>query len=303
MRLWKCRLSPTAVGVATLLMVNAGLIAVMSWNNSPTLDELGHLAAGISYWQTARFDVYRVNPPLVRLVAAAPAALAGWELDWSGYSDTPGQRPEWQMGSDFIKLHGADALRCIRWARWACIPLSLLGAFVCYTWARQLYGAGAGWLALTLWTFAPNILAYGALITPDAAAAAMGVWAAYEFWRWLEAPRAESAFAAGLVLGLTQLSKMTWIILYPLWPCLWLAARRYGAGSWCREALQLAMIVLLSVLVLHLGYAFEDPCWQLKDYRFVSSTLTGIDPDHRAPYGGANRLGVTRTSRLLACCC
>lgn len=38
---------------------------------SPTDDETAHLPAGVSYWQFGRFDLYPVNPPLVKLVAAA----------------------------------------------------------------------------------------------------------------------------------------------------------------------------------------------------------------------------------------
>ena len=64
-------------------------------------------------------------------------------------------------------------------ARWACIPFSLLGAYVCYRWAADLYGELAGAWSLVLWCFSPNILAHAQLITPDLGATALGVTAGY----------------------------------------------------------------------------------------------------------------------------
>ncbi len=54
------------------LAAHAGLLAYSAWRHSPVLTEVGQLPAGISHWELGRFDLYRVNPPLVRLVAALP---------------------------------------------------------------------------------------------------------------------------------------------------------------------------------------------------------------------------------------
>ena len=52
------------------------------WLHSPTLNEPGHLVAGLINWQFGRFNVYKVNPPLVRKVAALPVLFAGPKTDW-----------------------------------------------------------------------------------------------------------------------------------------------------------------------------------------------------------------------------
>ena len=47
-------------------------LAMLAWNaywNSPVCDEVGHLTAGIYKWKYAKFDLYRVNPPLVQCLA------------------------------------------------------------------------------------------------------------------------------------------------------------------------------------------------------------------------------------------
>jgi hypothetical protein len=86
--------------LVALLVIHSSLLAYSAYVHSPTLNEPGHLVAGLSYWKFGRFDVYSVNPPLVRLVAALPVMAAGYEEDWSGYSEGPGARPEFAMGED-----------------------------------------------------------------------------------------------------------------------------------------------------------------------------------------------------------
>jgi 4-amino-4-deoxy-L-arabinose transferase-like glycosyltransferase len=92
----------------------------------------------------------------------------------------------------------------------------LLGGYVCLRWANELYGSWAGILALTLWCFSPNILANGQMITPDAASSALGLLATYLFWHWLKRPSWPQTLALGVALGLTELTKTTWLILFPV---------------------------------------------------------------------------------------
>jgi 4-amino-4-deoxy-L-arabinose transferase-like glycosyltransferase len=125
-------------------------------------------------------------------------------------------------GNHFSVRFEKDFPRWLTLARWACIPFSILGALVCYRWASELYDANAGLVAAALWCFCPNILANAQLITPDAGAAALGVTAAYTFWKWLSQPTWASAILAGIVLGLALLTKMTLVLLLGVWPVLWL---------------------------------------------------------------------------------
>ncbi|OHB77279.1 MAG: hypothetical protein A2W31_13165, partial [Planctomycetes bacterium RBG_16_64_10] len=296
--------------VATaVLLVHAVLLAYSGYVHSPTLNEPAHLAAGISHWQFGRFELYRVNPPLVRMIAALPVLVAGAKTDWSAFYEGPGARPIYGIDDDFVAANGHRTCWLVTLGRWACIPLSLVGGVVCFLWGRALYGGGAGLAALVLWCFSPNILAHGALITPDLAAAALGLAAAYLFWRWLKEPCWSCALGAGLALGLAELTKTTWIVLFPLWPALWLfwrgAVGRKGTGtffglramacgkyetgrkmslsptasSWPRQAVQLAAILCLGVYVLNLGYGFEGSMTRLGDYQFVSRALAaGAEP-------------------------
>jgi 4-amino-4-deoxy-L-arabinose transferase-like glycosyltransferase len=229
---------------AALLLVHVGLLGYGAAVHSPCIDEVGHMAAGLSHWKLGHFDLYHVNPPLVRMVAVVPVLFAEPKCDWSLYSDAPGARTEFGIGRQFITDNGERSFWFFTWARWACIPFSLLGGYICYRWARELYGEGSGLLALTLWCFGPNILANGQLITPDMGATALGVTAGYLFWKWLKQPHWLLVPVVGLALGMAELTKMTWILLFILWPLLWLIWRapdwrRLSPRGWLVQASQL----------------------------------------------------------------
>lgn len=266
--------SPAAPGplaralVAAILVAHAGLLAWSATRHVPTYDEVGHLPAGLSHLQFGRFDLYCVNPPLVRTVAALPLLAADPVTDWGHYHS--GWRPEWTVGLDFLKANPDRSLRLFTLGRWACIPFCLLGGFVCWRWGRELYGTRAGLLALTLWAFCPTVLGHGQLVTPDVAAAAVGVLAGYAFWRWLKNPTLLGATAAGVCLGLCLLVKSTWVILFALWPAMWLLA-----GARWRTGGQLALALVLGLTVLNAGYGFERTGRRLGDFEFKSVALTG----------------------------
>lgn len=295
--------------IALLLATHAALLAWAATRHSPSIDEVGHIAAGLSHWRFGRFDLYSVNPPLVRMAACAPVALLHPQAEWSGYSLLPGARGEFECGEQFIAANGRNSFWMFTLARWACVPFSLLGGYICYQWARELYGTAGGLLALSLWCFSPNILAHGQMITPDVGAASMGIAACYLFWRWLRNPVWRRALVAGIVLGFAELTKTTFLAYYPVWLAAYVVwsvagmrrqqafAAKQPAGfdasqeseaansaskrgpylgrcdAW--QAAQFAVMSLLSVYVLNIGYAFEGSFHPLGKYHFISEALGG----------------------------
>jgi hypothetical protein len=231
MRFMTKRLRQVLVG--SLLLCQAIMLAVGATLHSPAMDDIAHLAAGISHWELRRFDLFKVNPPLVRIVAALPTIAAGAKTDWRRYVKGIDMRAEFPVMDDFVRANGKRTIWLVTLARWGLIPLMLLGGWICYRWARELYGDAAGVMALVLWCFCPNVLAYGQILTADAGAAALGVAASYTFWKWLREPAWDRALVTGIVLGLAELTKTTWVVLFGLWPAVWAVWRMgSGAGGW-----------------------------------------------------------------------
>jgi glutamine amidotransferase-like uncharacterized protein len=268
----------------------------MDFKNSPNSNEAAHLAAGVYSWQSGRFGLYPVNPPLVRMLAALPVVCANPKTDWQKYqmgeySEKADARPEFSLGIGFVRDNRERAQRLFAWARWLCLPLSVFGGYICWRWACELYGAAAGIVALALWCFSPNVLAWSATIGPDAAAAAFGVAAGYFFWRWLRCPDGFGALVAGILLGLALLSKMTWLVAVALWPAVWLFwlwASRLTAVSVGvrRQFAQLVGVLAVAFLVVNLGYTFEGTLTRLGKFTFVSHLLAGEDSTADGGRGG-----------------
>jgi hypothetical protein len=274
--------------VALILLLHAALLALIGARNSPTMNEVAHLASGLCIWRSQRLDLYRVNPPLVRAIAALPVLACSPRLSVPAGRSVGRNRLELSAAAQFIRLNGPSVFGYCTVARWACIPFSVIGALCCYQWARKAYGAKAAFVALVAWCFSPSILGNASLITNDVPCAALGIVAGYSFWRWLHQPTAWRAALAGLALGLAQLSKFTWVMMFALWPMLWLAwrllpglARAPSNSAFAFQpnapppARQLALMLLLSLWVVNAGYNFDGSFARLGDFGFVSRALGG----------------------------
>jgi len=259
------------VTLVALLLIQTLLLAHLLWSNSPNRTEVGHIGAAVYLWHTGKLDVFHVNPPLVRVIAGAPVALfCNPSYDWTGYSPRPQDRCEWQLGSAFIAANELDDLRLyVFLMRLACIPFILLGGYFGYRFASGLYGQWSGIIFLILWTFSPLVLGWGATICPDVHAASIGIVGLYSFWRWLKTPTWGKAVIASLCLGLLPLTKITWIIAFPIWLILWAVYLPF------KQKRQFTVIMLLGIYVINMGYLFDGSLRQLKDYQFISGTFTG----------------------------
>ncbi len=275
-RLW------TSLAVIGLLALHYALAARSLLQENPTVDEVVHMPAGITYWQKGTFRLYHHNPPLFKLIAALPVVLAHPETEplyamrsWRSKDPSAITFSQW-----FAALNYSRYFELFQLARLTMPLFSILGGLVVFAWSRRLYGTWGGLLSLTLWVFCPNILAHARLITSDMCSTAMGVGATYMFWRYLQKPTWRWAVAAGVALGIAQLSKFSMLLLYAVWPFLWLV--RLGLvvprGEWARaigkELIQGTAIVALSIVTIDAGYLFEGVGIPLRDFEFGSRTLT-----------------------------
>ena len=277
------------LAAATIATVQAALLAYSATKHSPTLNEPGHLAAGLAHHKLGRFDIYSVNPPLVHMVAALPVLFVSHNEDWSGFNTAPGSRHEFQIGDDFVRVNGERSVWLFTIARWGCLVFPVIGGLCCFLWSRELWGANsAGLISMLLWTFDPNILAHAELVTTDCAASAFGLLATYLFWRWLRCQCWQRAILAGTSLGLALLTKSSWLILFVVLPVSWILWRALdirkptipetsvdrGISS-SKSAIQLSSILLLALYILNLGYGFRGSCTKLQDFTFVCKAFTG----------------------------
>lgn len=295
---------------AALLALHYALAVASLLRENATIDEVAHVPAGVTYWQKGTFKLYHHNPPLARMVAALPVlamrpetaaayqSRAGWGLEY------PAQGTFAQL---FLALNVDRYLELLQAARLVMPLWSVLGGLVVFAWSRRLWGDAGALLSLTLWCLCPNVLAHARLATTDIPAAAAAAAATYLFWRYLGDPTWRRAILAGLVLGVAQLTKFSALLLYGLWPLLWLAYRLASPDRGMslrrlpRELAQGLAIVALSVLVIDAGYRFEGVGTPIGQFDFASrSPLTreGEDPRWRARPSGNPLIDVSWKHRV-----
>ncbi len=273
--------SRTRVLVCFVLAVHVGLLVWINWRHGPAAPETEHISAGISHWHLRRFDLFRVNPPLVRMASAAPICMASPVVDWRRYDTNPLRRPWPAVAQDFAVANQRKTLFFVRIARLACIPFSLLGAIIAYRWGSLLYGRSSGFVALLLWCFSPYFLGHGSLVTPDAHAASIGLAAGFAFWCWLRHPKWTNALMAGAMLGVAELTKFTLVIFYPLWATMWILYRfsdrkTVSHREQFQQGVMLLAVFALGILVINLGYCFEGTFQRLDAFDFQSQSLGGV---------------------------
>ncbi|GHT23345.1 hypothetical protein FACS189419_07160 [Planctomycetales bacterium] len=276
--------------ILSFLLLQALLLGYLSWSTSPNRTESGHIGAMVYLGHTGHFDVFHVNPPLTRFIAGLPVKFfCSPNYDWKSYSPRPQDRSEWQLGSAFISANSAADVRFyVFLSRLALIPLILLGSYFGYRFASELYGQRSGVMFLILWTFSPLVLGWGATICPDAAAASLGIAGLYMFRLYLRNPSWRNTFLAGFGLGLLPLMKLTWIIAYPIWLLVWLVwQKQINIRTW--NIPKMCILILVSLYVINTGYIFDGTFRLLKDYKFISGTLTGQDASKTKAIKPGNR--------------
>ncbi len=243
---------------------------------------MAHLPAGLAIWRLNQFELYRVNPPLVKMAAAAPVTFMNPVTNWSYARPAPGSRNEFELGRTFVEQNPGRVVQFFQAARLACLPFAILGCWICHRWASEAYGQRAGLQAATLWSFSPLILGHGSLITPDVAAASLGVIAVYRFRAWLMSPIWMNATLLGICTGTALLTKFTWAPLFPVIGVLgwsvWKLPIIARVSDWrvvLRESAQLALAACIALLLINALYDFDRSFMRLGDFEFFSKDLKG----------------------------
>jgi hypothetical protein len=282
------------LAAAHVLLTGAG-----ACSDSATYCEFANLASGLAYWEYGRADLYPVNPPLAKAVAALPV-LACLDLDTDALSfpTAPGERLEFVVGDALLRANAHLYWRVLILGRLPGLGWSLLGGWLVYRWACRLFGPRAGLVGFAVWCLEPNVSAHAHLVTPDVPCAVLTLAAAYSFWSYLRRPGWGRAAAAGALLGLALLAKFTAGLLVPLFLAAWAAALwRPGPPSRRERAGQYLALNGLALLVLNGGYLFAGTGEPLGSGRYVSRLLGGGQAGLSPPSPG-NRFAGTPLGRV-----
>ena len=249
------------------------VLAITSMKDkSVTVDEYAHLPTGYVYWKTGDFHVYNLNPPLIQLLASAPLLTKEVSYDPEAYS---GLSMYWSYGLEFMHANADNYLDLFRSARYVIVALGFLGGIVVFLWARRLHGDVAGLLALFFYALSPNILAHSRLVTGDIGTIALMTAALYCFTRWMDEQSTGWTIAAGVLLGLAELSKFSLLMLYAVM-AVYFAVIYLRSKSAPPSIGKLIIIFLISLFIINAGYFFGGSFTPLSDFDFQSGIMQSV---------------------------
>ncbi|HJQ36118.1 MAG TPA: glycosyltransferase family 39 protein, partial [Thermoanaerobaculia bacterium] len=184
-----------ALIVVALLRVAATLSVL-----SATTDEPVHVTAGIELLIQHRYTLLPENPPLPRVLFAAPLLAAGVDYD-------PAGDVKQFVGRTF---YSRDEYRTnLVLARAENLLFFALAAACVWRIARRELGPGGGALATLLFTMQPLVLGFAGIANHDMPAVAGTALALFAFVRWIERRTLLRALLFGLAFGLALGFKFT----------------------------------------------------------------------------------------------
>ncbi|HOT92988.1 MAG TPA: glycosyltransferase family 39 protein [Anaerolineae bacterium] len=227
---------------------------------SATIDEGFHITSGYEYLRTGKVRLFDEHPPLAKALFAWPLFLIP---DLAPPETAPGY-----AGGDLIAVARATVLtytpidRVIVACRVPVALLCVLLAASVYRLARKMAGVKGGLIALTLFTFDPNILAHGSLATTDLGATAFIFWTLVALYDYLRVPSRKRWWTVAVLLGLAQLTKLTALALVPICGFLivahgWVHAQDHRWRALLHAALSGIGMIVVAALIVWLAYGLE----------------------------------------------
>jgi hypothetical protein len=244
-----------AGSVVLLLLIFAAQMIIAVRGQSLTWDEDDHIFAGYMSWKTADFGLNPEHPPLVKLLATLP--LLPLHLRVPKLQNRFFKSEAYFSGRDFLfgNMPQYSSETLVFRVRMAAAILALLMALLVFLAAQEMFGTGAGLLALLLLVFEPNIVAHGAYVTTDTGVSFFFFATVYAFYRYVKRPSLLRILVVGLAGGLALASKHSAVLLLPtlllLIGCV-LLWRRKAENKPLATARQL-MLGLAAVIVIACG--------------------------------------------------
>ena len=181
--------------VAAFLLVIFLQMFLMARDNSATFDEPFHIYAGYLQW---KHGYVTLNPPLITRLITMP--LIPMNLPEPPIPRLPYEPLGFQAGQALVFQNDANTIMFR--ARMADSVFTLLLAILVFAAAREMFGLGAGFVALGLIAFDPTLMGHSALATLDSGNAFFMFWAMYAFYRYVKFPAVGRLIGASVVVGL-----------------------------------------------------------------------------------------------------
>lgn len=235
---------------------------------SMTWDEPQHIAAGYSKLITGDFRMNTEHPPLMHFLEGLPLLFLNPKLkldeNWNNKNMI-------EFTRQFFFVANKNPKELLFYGRILIILLTLLLGIVVFLWTEEMFGINAAIIALTLYSFEPNILAHGILATTDMGFAFFGTLALYTYWRFFQKSTTTRLILASITMGLAQLSKYTALFLWPAYLLIIFTAAK--KNKWLFHLKAFCGIAVISLFLINTAYLFQGTFVPLKQSMLQDSAL------------------------------
>lgn len=252
-----------AVCAALLVLMAANLFASISRKNI-TNDEIVHIPAGYYHLVTGDFQLNNEHPPLVKMWAALPLLFIQPTEAPPTAAEMQGVFNEltWSYDQRFWQNNKEQFETISFWARAMMIVFTVCFGALIFTYARELFGARAGVLAVALYSLEPTVLAHGRIVHTDLPAALAFLLFFVVLRDYLKARTLRNALVLAMTTGLALITKFSLIVLLPVLACLVLAGLAFAPRlkeSRKKILLHAAIVVCFVFLIVNSAYRFQSP--------------------------------------------
>ena len=247
--------------VVILFALFSAQLVRLAVSYSASWDEAHHLYDGYTVWTKHDYRLNAEVPPLVKLVAAAPLLTEHLYAPPNLGRSEP--KEAFLDGRLFVVSNGTN--RTLLPGRLASMLFPILLAWLLYVGTRHMFGITAALASLLLFTFDPNVLANGTIITTDLGSACCFFAAVFAYYRYVQAPGFARWLVAALAVGLTTVAKFTGLLIIPMLLLLAVAeaARARSLRVLGKQLAACAAMLLLAWTMIWAFYGFRSaaaPC-------------------------------------------
>lgn len=255
--------------VIFLLLVMVVEVGLSTRQESASWDEGDHIYSGYMNWKHGEYSLNPEHPPLVKLVATLPllpldlkiAPRQGRYFKSEAYYG--GRELLFRNDPKYGGHYSADTL--LFRIHMTVLVFALVLAVLLLAAGREMFGATAGLIAMTLFVFDPTVLTNAPFVTTDMGAACGFFAAVYTFYRFVKEMRWRRVLLCGLTIGLALAAKHSAVLLLPMLVLLaageiagrWKAGRAWPGRDAARMLLGMGAIAAIALFVLWGAYSFR----------------------------------------------
>lgn len=215
------------LAAVALLALYAAMALAASLHKGNAFDESAQLAAGYNNWQRQDFHLLGANGDFLKRWATLPFLI-------TQPNAVPADSPENQIGSAnevgyrFFFHSGNQPELLLLQSRAMVTLLGLALGWLIFVCGRTIAGAVGGLSALVIYTFSPNMLAFGAMVTTEIPLCLALLGSTWCIWRLLHRVTWGWLFLSLTFLVMLALSRPSGLVIAPIG--LLLALIRFFSG-------------------------------------------------------------------------